>query len=242
MISKRIIKDLLLLTGTITSFNKKSKILYYHDVYSDKSYTDMGTPISVFRRHMDIIRRKGFEIVPHIDKPEKQVCIMFDDGFKGIYDCREFFYESKIQPTVFLAVSLLNQPGYLSAEDVKDLEKHGFFFQSHGWEHASLVSLSDNDLHKELVDAKVALEGILEREVSDLCLPIGHFSRMLIDRIKKEGYTDIYSSIPGNYDDLVYGMRRRNLVQFCSPFEVNLILHGGLSLLSKWYLRMHQVV
>ena len=238
---RRIIKDLSLLLGASVAYNKKSKILYYHDVYNGDRYTDMGTPLPIFKSHIDTIRKHGFEIVPHIDNPGKQVSIMFDDGFRGIYDCRHFFYVEGIRPTVFLAVSLLGTPGYLTVDEVKELQGLGFSFQSHGWEHTGLAFLNDDDLRKELVNAKHYLEEILGERVSEICLPIGFFSNRLLDRIKGEAYKEVYSSIPGNYDDLVMGMRRRNLVQYSSPFEVSLILHGGLNLFSKRYLRMHQV-
>ena len=165
---------------------------------------------------------------------------MFDDGFRGIYDCREFFYANNICPTVFLAVSLIGQHGYLTVDEIIDLQNHGFNFQSHGWRHEDMTSLSDEQLHLELVEARKTLSELLGKDVDEICLPIGYFSDRLLDKLSKEGYREIYSSIPGDYDDLVYGMRRRNLLQSSSPYQVSMVLKGGMSLLSNRYLKLHK--
>ena len=48
--------------------NRYSKILFYHDVFSDISYTNMGTPIHMFKEHMKIIDNNGFELVKKLAK------------------------------------------------------------------------------------------------------------------------------------------------------------------------------
>ena len=52
----------------------------------------------------------------------------------------------------------------------------------------------------------------------------------------------IYSSIPGDYCDMISGMRRRNLVQGSTPFEVRMILNGGNRMLVSRYLKLHKVL
>jgi len=46
--------------------SKKSKVIFYHDIHSDKKYTDMSTPIELFKKHIKIIRENGYEIVNEI--------------------------------------------------------------------------------------------------------------------------------------------------------------------------------
>lgn len=235
-----IVKSSILTLGACLNRNKKSKLLYYHDVYEDVCYTDMGTPWSLFAQHLDVINREGFELVPSIEKTVGQVAILLDDGFRGIYDCRELFYERQICPTVFLAVSLIGQPGYLAKDEILELQRHGFSFQSHGWTHKDLTQFDNLELNRELVDSKQYLCELLGKEISEICLPIGCFSDNVIEKALEAGYTTIYSSLPGNYEELVYGMRSRNLVQHSSPQEVRLILNGGNSLLRRHYIRIHR--
>ena len=237
---KTIIKNIIFLLGVIFNYNKKSKVLYYHDVHRDESYTDMSTSIELFKNHIKAISESGFKVVPSITDEKRQVAIMFDDGFRGIYDCREYLYANKICPTVFLAVSLIGQPGYLTVEEIKELQEHGFNFQSHGWRHIDMTSLSAEELKLELVEARLKLGEILGKKINQICLPIGYFSDGLLKMIQEEGYDDVFSSIPGNYGDKIFGMRRRNLVQSSSKFQVSLILKGGMSLISGRYLKLHK--
>ena len=237
---KRLIKNILLLFGVLLHNNRKSKILYYHDIHDGISYTDMSTDFESFQNHIETLRRLGYKVVNNITSASSQVAIMFDDGFRGIYDCREYFYTNNICPTVFLPVSLIGQPGYLTLEEIIELQNHGFNFQSHGWRHEDMTSLSDDQLHLEIVEARQKLSVLLGKSVDEICRPIGYFSDRLLKNLSKEGYREIYSSIPGDYDTPVSGMRRRNLAQTSSSFQVSLILKGGMSLLSKHYYKLHK--
>lgn len=243
---KRYIKLLLLKIGSILYKNQKSKILFYHDIYKTINYkaldTDvqMGTHIDLFKKHVDAIHKEGFEIVQQITKPEKQVAIMLDDGFRGIYEVRDFFYENNIFPTIFLPAGHIGKKCLLSKNEILDLQSHGFRFECHSWSHSDLTLFSDEELKHELGDSKIFLNNLLGKNVNEICLPIGYFSDHLLQQLKLFGYKEVYSSIPGNYMEVEYGwLRSRNLCQFASPIEVRYILRGGNDIIKKRYKRMH---
>lgn len=243
---KRTVKFVLLLIGSIVCRNHKSKILYYHDIYLDHSYKSldsdilMGTSIEMFKKHLTAIKNEGYRIVPQITNPEGEVAIMLDDGFRGIWDNCQFFYENNLCPTVFLAVDLIGKEGFLTEEEILELQNHGFIFQCHGWSHKDLTSFNDEELKKELVDSKNHLEKLLGREVSEICLPLGFFSDHLVELTKKAGYKEVYSSVSGTYDNRVIGyMRTRNLCQFSSPLNLKLILNGGSEIFRKRDINRH---
>lgn len=232
--------------SSILHSNRKSKVLFYHDVCSDKFYSSLdtdvllGTPFHVFKKHIDIIEGQGFEIVPEITKPEGQVAIMFDDGFRGIWDNKDFFKSKAIKPTVFLAVDLIGKDGFLTKNEILELQNnYGFIFQCHSWHHVDLSRCNNTQLNKELRESKLELSRLLGCDVTSLCLPKGFFSDMLLNNDAIKEYETIYSSIPGNFFEKVLGMRTRNLCQFASPVEVKLILKGGNELLKKRYFRLH---
>ena len=234
------IKTGLLGLGAMGHRNRDSKLLYYHDVYDEIRYTDMGTPLSLFEQHLEVIGKEGFQVVPRIKKDEGEVALLFDDGFHGIYDVRQFFYDTGICPTVFLAVSLIGKDGYLNKEEILELQKHGFIFESHGWSHKDLTTFDDQGLHHELVNSRQWLSDFLQKDVRELCLPLGCFSDRVEAYAQDAGYTTIYSSVPGSYQKLIHGsLRARNLLQFASPRLVRFILRGGNELLHHRLERMH---
>ena len=55
---KTIIKRALYFGGYMFHHNHKSKIVYYHDIGS--AYTNMGTDISLFEKHIKMIMDCGF--------------------------------------------------------------------------------------------------------------------------------------------------------------------------------------
>lgn len=239
-------KLLLLWIGSILYHNHKSKVVFYHDVFSDKSYksldTDilLGTPIETFKEHISTIKKEGFEIVPYITEAERQVSIMFDDGFRGIWDNRDFFRENQIRPTVFLAVDLIGKDGFLTKDEILELQnQYDFIFQCHGWSHTDLSKCNEIELEKELCESRNYLSKLIGHEVNSICLPKGFFSDCLLSSTKLKEYTHIYSSVPGNYDEKVFGMIRRNLCQFATKREVALIINGGNEMIKNRYLKLH---
>lgn len=222
------IKTGLLWLGSIRHHNRNSKLLYYHDVFGNTRYTEMGTPLNLFQQHLEVMEKEGFRVVPRIKEKEGEVAIFFDDGFHGIYDVRQFFYDRNICPTVFLAVSLIGQEGYLNKEEILELQKQGFAFESHGWSHKDMTIYDDQGLHHELTDSRQWLSDFLQKDVRELCLPIGYFSDRVVAFAQDAGYTTIYSSIPGSYPELIHSsLRTRNLLQYATPRQVRYILRGG---------------
>ncbi len=247
MIVKTVIKNALMRVSALTHNDHGSKILYYHDVFATVNYraldTDirMGTPLLLFARHVEVIRRQDYEIVPQITRTHGQAAIAFDDGFRGIYECRDFFYEQRIYPTIFLPVKFIGEKekGIMSKEEILELQQHGFNFECHGWSHRPLTEVSENELNHKLVDSKKYLEDLLGKKIEAICLPLGYFTEKLLEKIHNAGYTKIYSSIPGSIEFRPHGMLPRNLCQYSSPEEVRLILKGGIEILKSRYEKLH---
>lgn len=243
---REIVKLTLMSVSAILHRSHKSKILFYHDIYKTINYKAsdadvcMGTSLDMFKRHLEVIRKEGYTVVSQITEPKGQVCIMLDDGFRGIYECRQFFYDHGICPTIFLAVDLIGKEGFLTKEEILDLQEHGFIFECHSWSHKDLTIWNDEELKRELGDSKKYLSELLGKEVTKMCLPIGYFNGHLIEQLTAYGYKTVYSSIPGNYCEQTNGgMITRNLVQFASPFEVKCVLGGGNEVIKGRYEKLH---
>jgi hypothetical protein len=224
------IKTLILYCTHLWVKSRDSKIIFYHDVHlTDNKYTDMSTSITVFKSHIDEIRQNGFEIVHKIENKKNQIQICFDDGFKGIYDNKDYFIKEAIFPKIFLAIYLIGQEGYLSEAEIVELQSLGFHFESHAYSHLNLVSFTDEQLEYELGESKLFLEKLLKKTITEICFPIGYFSERVYNFSLKAGYSKMHSSIPGNYFQEDWnGVVNRNLVQFFSPKEVKFIIFGAL--------------
>ena len=234
---KNIIKKVLLFIGYIFNHNNKSKILYYHDIGT--KYTKMGTNLDLFQKHIKTIRESGYEIVPIITHRKRQIQICFDDGWKGVYDVKDFFVRNNLKPTIFLAVELVGKKGYLDWDEIKELKEYGFIFQSHTMTHNELTSFELQKLKWELKESKRILEENLKTPIDEICFPRGCYSSVVVDESYKAGYNVLYTSVPGICDSFHKGLLKRNLVQFSTPIELRWIIKGDSALLRKKAQRMH---
>ncbi len=221
--------------------SKKSKVIFYHDIHSDKKYTDMSTPIELFKKHIKIIRENGYEIVNEITNSHRQIEICFDDAFLGLYDNIELINEQNISINLFVISSFLEKENHINTEQLIELNKlKQITISSHTKSHKILNCISENETTHELQDSKSELELVISQEISSLCFPEGKFNRYVITNAIKLGYTKPYSSLPGFYiDEFLPNVKRRSLVQFAGEEEFKAILKGGDHILAFWYKFKH---
>ena len=236
---KELIRTCIFFSGRLFCFNKKSKVLYYHDVSTvdGKSYTALSTPYELFDAHMSIVLRYG-TIVDEITQPKYQFQIAFDDGFKGVYDNRLYFLEKKIFPTIFVAKDLVGAEGYMDESQIKELSRMGFSIQSHSVSHCDLSGLDEQRLRYELAESKSYLEALLGKEVTGICCPMGYYNDDVIREARKAGYSHIYLSYPEPVDTEKF-VRGRYFCQSLTVSQFRLSLYGGMDILKSRYVKQH---
>ena len=235
----KIIKYLILLWSYFFHRNHKSKIIYYHDV--GKKYTDMGTDLDAIRRHLEIVKKCGYKIVDDITEREGQIMVCFDDGWAGILEAKGFFCELGVFPTIFIAVDLIGKPGYLTLEQIKEMQDIGFHFEGHAWRHRDLTTFDEKELEHEIIDSKKELSKMLGKVIEAICFPQGRFSDKVLRCCVKAGYSKLYSSITGGYFDFQdkKGVICRNLVQSVSDKEFSYTLNSTSLFFVKRSLQLH---
>lgn len=238
---KPLLREILITLCSLFKRDNESKIIFYHDVHHSHEYTPMSTHIELIKSHFEVAKQLGYKLVNSISAKQNQLMVCFDDGFKGIWDNREFFVENSVFPTIFIAVDLIGQDGYLSLDEIKQLSKLGFRFQAHGWSHSDLTQFSKDELHKELYLARIELEHMTGLKIDEVCFPQGYFSDLVVSEARKSGYANMYSSDPKPYYSRdVSDIIPRYLVQHASPSQFKAIVHGGMNVLYKHYYKMHK--
>lgn len=236
---KKFLKKLILYTGYLLHKNKNSKVIYYHDLGLD--YTDMGTDIDMFVKHIEVVRHCGFKIVDEITEPYGQIMICFDDGWEGLYRAKDILSKLDIRPTVFVAVDLIGSEGHLNLEQINELKSMGVRFQGHSWSHIELSPLSEEQLDKEICSSKEKLQQMLGHSVDEICFPCGVFSEAVIQKCISAGYKKLYSSIHSGYkctiDERLIG--RKNC-QYYSTDEVRFAILGQSDYLQNRCFKQHK--
>ena len=221
------------------------KIVYYHDVTGMNAVTSMSTPFDLFQRQIDVARNNGYDFVAAPPERRLQLMVCFDDGFRGVWDRREFFVKERIYPTISVAIDLVGRPGYLTWAEIAELRAMGFRFSSHTWSHRSLTEVPDSELMHELRDAREELSMRTAGVIDGLCFPRGKFSRRVLDAAIRAGFTIGYASVPGRaidpLDECGQELRvlPRMLVQDAALGRFTDILHGAMLPFRGYYLRRH---
>ena len=237
------IKNTIINLSALIKNTDDSKCIFYHDIHADNRFTDMSTSVELFKKHINVIRDLGLEIVHEITKEKNQISISFDDGFKGLYENIGIINKLEVPITIFVVSSFLDRDNFLTTHNLKELAINKFIkIQSHTFAHAELPTLDSNSLHKELQKSKEILESICETEINSICFPKGMFDKSVIKKALEVGYDKQFSSLPGSYHSEVFlSVKRRSLVQFTSEKEFRSILRGGDNILYNWYYKKHFV-
>ncbi len=238
---KRSLKLAFLKVGALYHNSRDSRVLYYHDIHSAASFTDMSTSMELFEKHINSLREKGYKVVDEIKSQKDEVELTFDDGFRGLYENFDFFIKNCIPVKLFLVTDFIGKEGYLSKNEIEEmLQTKLLKVESHGTSHTNLDTLKKRDLVFELQGSKKRLEDLFGVEIEEICFPRGRFSEMVLTEARKAGYKKMYSSLPGPYhkrfrDGLIF----RSLVQHADESEFNAILRGGDQIYFSRYLKMH---
>ena len=236
---RKLLRIVIFWIANMLHHNHDSKIIYYHDV--SKVFTDMGTDLETIKRHFEMVKNCGYELVDEITEAKGQVMVCFDDGWAGIYEAKEYFNKICVHPTVFIAVELIGQPGYLTLEQIKQMQNEGFLFEGHSWSHKDLTTFEGKDLRHEIIDSKQEISRLLGKDVTALCFPQGRFSDKVLECSKEAGYSKLYSSIAGGYFDRKEkdGLICRNLVQAVTDREFEYILNSTSKFFVKRTVKLH---
>lgn len=190
-------------------------ILTFHAI-DDKVGEDKACFIkpSVFDSEMKYLLDNGFttltfEELKDYKKFKKPILITFDDGYRDVYsNAYPILKKYKLKATMFLISSYINQPEYLTTEEIKEMSCI-FSFQSHTVHHVNLTKLSSEEIEKECSESKKVIEDITGKKVIALSYPCSQSNDQVI-QVAKKHYTYCVTTKYGFYktNDNSYNINR----------------------------------
>ena len=162
--------------------------LMYHQTTSpvqNKYYV----PIEHFRRQMELICRLNIKSIDLENKDFEghgfpSVLITFDDGHKSNLDAAEILSELKLKGYFFVVKDFsLNDPEYLSENDISKISEMGHAIGVHGKDHNWWTLKSEKQLISELNETKKWIEDITGKSVSTCAAPGGVLNKKVINLI-----------------------------------------------------------
>ena len=124
-----------------------------------------------------------------INLPEKPVVLTFDDGYENIYtEMLPILEAHKMKAVVYVITNELDKAGYLSLEQVKDMQRRGVEIGSHTADHLPLVMLDEEFLINQVRNSKIFLEWSGLDTIFSFSYPNGAYDSKLAAFVRNEGY------------------------------------------------------
>lgn len=225
-------------------------VLNYHQV-NDEKHSALTLHVDQFREQMEYLHNQGYNTITlaqlydylenGTELPNKPIVIIFDDGYVDNYkNVLPILKEYNMKATLFMISDAANTPGFVSTEQMHQMEAGGFDIQGHTNHHKILTKIAPTELPDALLGGKTSLEGILGEPIEYLAYP-GGFNDMLVQYVTKQsGYKMAFTVQPGTVQpgDNLYALNRLAIFQGDTPYlSFWLRLHCAPFIHYTWSLR-----
>ncbi len=185
--------------------SRKIPILVYHHIRETKSYPKstwsykMSVSPILFASQMQWIADHGYTTIDldavasmlsgETSGPAKPVVITFDDNNPTQYSEAFSVLKKHGETAVFYIITnRIGNKSFLTADQLKEMDKAGMDIESHTVSHASLSTLSPAKMDEELVKSKKVLEELLGKTVRHIAYPSTMQNKTVRERAKLAGY------------------------------------------------------
>lgn len=130
--------------------------------------------------------------------PPKPILVSVDDGY--VDDVRTILPDLErfhMVATFFVITGRMTEPGFLSADQIRQLDRAGMDVGDHTAHHLDLRLLTPSELHAETAGSKKALESVLGHPVYYFAYPFGTFNDAVVQAVRGAGFTMAYTTAGG---------------------------------------------
>jgi peptidoglycan/xylan/chitin deacetylase (PgdA/CDA1 family) len=123
------------------------------------------------------------------------VRISFDDGNASDAEIAlPALVERGLTADFFVLAGRFGQPGSLTEDGVRELQRHHMTIGTHGMWHRSWRAMDPQESTEELVDARDRIAAVAGSAVTTAACPLGLYDRRLLADLRRQGYTHVFTS------------------------------------------------
>jgi peptidoglycan/xylan/chitin deacetylase (PgdA/CDA1 family) len=130
--------------------------------------------------------------------PSKPIIISVDDGY--IDDVRTILPDLErwhMVATFFVITGRMTEPGFLSAGQIRELDRAGMDVGDHTAYHLDLPDLAPIELRSETAGSRQVLQHVLGHPVYYFAYPFGAYDAAVVNAVRAAGFTLAYSTAGG---------------------------------------------
>ena len=201
-------------------------ILEYHMV-TENPHSDAKpyvVPPEDFAEQLDYLAEEGYTTITPQDYararkgkqqlPEKPIILSFDDGYEDNWRVVLPMLEERGMKAVFYMVTnSIGKPGYLTWDNLFDMERRGMEIGSHTANHLPLTTLSPEKQREELRLSKLMLEWKGMKTIYSFSYPNGSYNAGVVTMLAEEEYLTAVTGEAGlnTLETNPYLLRRVNI-------------------------------
>src|SRR5262249_19707928 len=142
---------------------------------------------TLFRRHLDAVLNVDL-----------RVTITIDDGGESAYTTvAPLLEQRRIRGHFFIATDFVGAPGFLTADQIRELRKRGHVIGTHSCSHPPRIShCSSVQLHDEWERSCSFLSDVLGEPIRTGSVPGGYYSRRVANAAVRAGVRMLFTSEP----------------------------------------------
>ncbi|MBF0570279.1 MAG: polysaccharide deacetylase family protein [Candidatus Omnitrophica bacterium] len=207
----RVVRNFLLVLVAIIIIGSIGFSLWLRDRYVVPilTYHHVGVPSCKWRLNtvseksfdyqMNFIKRHGFQVISFDSLvrgikeghqfSRNTVVIQFDDGYEDNYKYAFPILKKYGFPAmIFLISDIINSPGFLTWDEMKEMEKYDILAGAHTRRHPYLPELDLMRAQDEIVGSKKVIEDHLGHSIDYFAYPTGGFTKEVKGLVQKAGY------------------------------------------------------
>ena len=160
----------------------------YHR-FNENKYPSTNIKMDIFKEHIEIIKNsnynfhdpKGFDKQFNTPKIKKEILITVDDAFESFYDeAWPFLKENKIPFILFVSTEPVGKKGYMTWEQIKEVEKKDFaLIGHHSHSHEYLIDLSNSEFISDIETSNKIFLRELGYIPNLFSYPFGEYSKFM---------------------------------------------------------------
>ena len=229
---------------------KGLRILMYHRVTDAHPKERLCVSPQAFEAQMRWLREAGYQTmtlaqavrwVVGMDasqRPQRSVVLTFDDGFEDNFVhaapvlAASGFTGCFFVPTAFAESDRERQTSEdrpMTWAQMQQLLRQGHEIGAHSVTHRKLARLAVEDVQREVVESKQALEHRLERPVKLFCYPAGSYTQAVKAAVRRAGFRGACTVAPGanRPGDDPLTLRRTEVSRFDSLWDFEKKMAGA---------------
>ncbi len=130
--------------------------------------------------------------------PAHPIVISVDDGY--VDDVRTILPDLErwhMVATFFVITGRMTEPGFLDADQIRELDRAGMDVGDHTAHHVDLRTLTPAELNAETAGSRQVLERVLGHPVYYFAYPFGAYDAGVLQAVRAAGFTMAYTTMYG---------------------------------------------